>query len=172
MKKLAFLIILSALAFGCENAAKPVAQSNSSSPAGSGNEKPQTAIAHSSEDQTSKPVPPSGEKSKWSQSGDPIDTKKFDAVITAAEKALASKPSDASAKRSLANAYFERGVALTDARQYASALGDYRRAIKYDPSNTEAKDWIDKIVMIYDGLGKAYPKEGEEPPALPFAKPK
>lgn len=169
MKKLVFLITLSAFGFGCENATKPVSQSNSSSPAATANEKPRTAIAHSSEDQTSKPVPPSGERSKWSQSGDPIDTKKFDAAIAAAEKTLASRPSDAAAKKSLATAYFERGVALTDARQYASALGDYRRAIKYDPSNSEAKGWIDKIIMIYDGLQKAYPKEGEEPPPLPFA---
>ncbi|MFZ1699351.1 MAG: tetratricopeptide repeat protein [Pyrinomonadaceae bacterium] len=171
MKKLAFLISIAAFAFGCDNAARPVSQSNTSSPAGTTNEKPQTAIAHSSEDQTSKPVAPT-DKSKWSQSGDPIDTTKFDTAIASAEKALAAKPSDDKAKKAVATAYFERGVALTDARQYASALGDYRKALKHDPSNAEAKDWIDKIVMIYDSMNKGYPAEGEEPPALPFGKTK
>ena len=70
----------------------------------------------------------------------------------------------------LAGAYFKRGVALTDARQYASALGDYRKTLKYDPQNREAKEWIDMITNIYDGRNQDYPKEGEEPPPLPFAK--
>jgi len=61
-------------------------------------------------------------------------------------------------------------VALTDARQYASALGDYRRTLKYDPSNAEAKDWIERIVSIYDSINRESPKEGEEPPPLPMGK--
>jgi hypothetical protein len=59
-------------------------------------------------------------------------------------------------------------MALTDARQYASALGDFRRALKYDPSSEEAKTWIDQIIKIYDSMNKEYPKEGEEPPPLPW----
>jgi hypothetical protein len=59
-------------------------------------------------------------------------------------------------------------VALTDARQYASALGDYRRVLKYDPNNSEAKNWIEQIIGIYDSLGRESPKEGDEPPPLPF----
>ncbi len=130
---------------------------------------PQTVIAHSSENQTPSPAAP-GEKAKWTQSGDPIDTKELDAAVTSAEKALAARSSDDKLKKALAEAYYKRGVALTDARQYASALGDYRKALKNDPSKAEAKEWIEKIIMIYDGLNKSYPKEGEEPPALPFTK--
>ena len=167
MKRLTLLLSASAFAVACGNAPQPVQNTNSAAANG---ERPQTAIAHTTENQKPQmpPAANSGEKTKWSQSGDPIDTKKFDAAIASAEKALAGKPADAAAKKALATAYFERGVALTDARQYASALGDYRRAVKYDPSNAQAKDWIDKIVMIYDGMGKSYPKEGEEPPPLPF----
>ena len=62
----------------------------------------------------------------------------------------------------------KRAVALTDARQYASALGDYRRAVKNDPENEEAKNWIDQIITIYGSLGRTPPPEGEEPPPLPF----
>ncbi len=166
MKRLTLILSAAAFAAACANSPQPI-QQNANSAAGN-TERPQTAIAHTTENQKPQMPPAGGEKGKWSQSGDPIDTKKFDASVASAEKALAGKPADAAAKKALATAYFERAVALTDARQYASALGDYRRAVKYDPSNAQAKDWIDKIVMIYDGMGKSYPKEGEEPPPLPF----
>ena len=163
MKPIIFCLSI-CFAFGCSNAAKPIAQSNNSAVATP--EKAQTAIAHSSENQTPNPVTPApGEKSKWTASGDPIDTTKFDSAIMAAEKGAGGKPTKA-----LGDAYYKRAVALTEARQYASALGDYRRALKNDPANAEAKDWIDKIIMIYDGLNKTSPKEGEEPRPLPFKK--
>ena len=79
-----------------------------------------------------------------------------------------SKPADAAAKKVVAEAYFERGVALTEARQYASALGDYRRVLKLEPDHADAKKWIDQIIGIYGMLKKEYPKEGEEPPPLPW----
>jgi tetratricopeptide (TPR) repeat protein len=115
-------------------------------------------------------APKSGAKTKWTQSGEPIDTAEFDAEIVKAEKSLKAKPNDETAKKALAESYFKRGFALTEARQYASALGDYRKALKLDPTNEDAKTWIQKIIDIYDGLNKDYPKEGEEPPALPFKK--
>ena len=172
MKKIALIIGISALGFSCTSAPRPVATNGSTATAPAANEKPQTAIAHTTENQKPGQAAPSGDKSKWAQGGDPIETRKFDTAIAAAEKALVTKPSDEAAKKALGTAYYERGVALTDARQYASALGDYRRAIKYDPSNADAKGWIDKIVMIYDSMNKAYPKEGEEPPPLPSDKAK
>ncbi len=165
MKKLLLITGIAVLANACNNSQPP--QPNSTGTARSTNEKPQTAIAHSSEKQTPPPVS-NGEKTKWTQSGDPIDTAKFDTAVTTAKKALDAKPTNAAAQKALADAYYDRAVALTDARQYASALGDYRRTIKLDPANADAKDWIDKIVMIYDGLKKSYPSEGEEPPPLPF----
>ena len=160
-----FVFTAALLAVGCGNSPQPI-QQNANAPR---TERSQTVTAHSTENQTP-PQATSGDKGKWSQSGDPIDTKALDEAVKAAEKALAAKASDPAAKKALAEAYLKRGVALTDARQYASALGDYRRTVKYDPDNTEAKEWISKIVMIYDGLNKAYPKEGEEPPPLPFTK--
>jgi tetratricopeptide (TPR) repeat protein len=108
--------------------------------------------------------------SKWSQSGDPIDTAGLDGAIAAAEKDLKVRAGDDAAKKALADAYYRRGFALTEARQYASALGDYRRALKYDPGHEDAQKWIDQIVLIYTSMKKEYPKEGEEPPPLPFKK--
>lgn len=177
--KLIVITALAALAISCNNAASPVAQNSTSNPAPSTPEKQQTAIAHSLENQTPNPNAasnsgsPSGGKSKWTQSGDPIDTKEFDTAIAAAEVPLKKSPNDAALKKKLADAYFARGMALTQpARQYASALGDFRRATKYDPANAEAKEWIERIISIYDSINRTYPAEGEEPPPLPFTKAK
>lgn len=168
--KFIIITILLLASFGCDSAGKPMPQNTNSAPVASKNEKPQTAIAHSLENQTPTNAPESGTKSKWTQSGDPIDTKEFDAAIASAEVALNKKPSDDEAKKTLSAAYFNRAEALTKARQYAAALGDYRKALKYDPSNETAKEWIDQIITIYGSINRSYPSEGEEPPPLPFKK--
>jgi len=135
-------------------------------------EKLQSVTAHTTENQTPKPLQTNANssdgKSKWSQSGEPIDTAKFDGVIAQAEKALKAKSADDALKKAAAQAYFDRGFALTEARQYASALGDYRRALKHDPNHAESKQWIGQIIGIYEMLKKDCPKEGEEPLPLPF----
>jgi tetratricopeptide (TPR) repeat protein len=169
MKKLTILM-LGSLLVACGRGPQPVTNTNAASAPPQRSERSETVIAHTTENQT----PPetgttsAGPKSKWTQSGDPIDTKELDAAIAAAEKAIKAKPADPMAKQALADAYLKRAVALTDARQYASALGDYRRVLKYDPNNTDARNWIEQIIGIYDGLGRESPKEGEEPPPLPF----
>jgi tetratricopeptide (TPR) repeat protein len=167
MKKL-ILISAAALLSACMNTPQPIVQNTNSAPA---NERPQTAIAHGPSERQPTPASNStGGGSKWTQSGDPIDTAKFDADIAKAEKSFADKPSDAAAKKALAEAYLARANALTGARQYASALGDYRRTLKHDPTNAEAKEWVDQITSIYASINRSAPKEGEEPPPLPFKK--
>jgi tetratricopeptide (TPR) repeat protein len=168
--KLTITFLIASFALACNNAGSPVPQSSNSTAAAPANDKPQTAIAHSLENQTPSTSAPTGEKSKWTQSGDPIDTKKFDTAIAAAEVAFRKSPNDAKAKKALAEAYLDRANALTGARQYASALGDYRRTVKNDPSNEEAKNWIDQIIGIYASMNRESPKEGEEPPPLPYKK--
>ncbi|MEO8650119.1 MAG: hypothetical protein ABI539_13220 [Acidobacteriota bacterium] len=167
--KILIVTILTTFALACSNAGTPVEQNTNSGLRSRTNEKPQTAIAHGPEMKQPETAP-GGAKSKWSQGGDAVDTSKEDAAITAAEKTLREKPSDPEAKRSLGAAFFKRATLLTESRQYASALGDYRRAIKNDPSNTEAKEWIDRIISIYASINKESPKEGEEPPPLPLSK--
>ena len=157
--KVALIFLFSILLLACNRAAPVVNSSQPVNVASQSNEV-QTMIAHGSENQTPKPM--NSNSGKWSQSGDAIDTSKFDAKIDEARKG--------SDKKALAEAYFERGFALTEARQYASALGDYRRALKYDPNHEESKKWIDQIISIYAMLKKDAPKEGEEPPPLPFKK--
>jgi tetratricopeptide (TPR) repeat protein len=165
MIKALALSVCCLITFAC-NSARPVAQnSNVVVPASS--ERPQTAIAHNTDLQAPPSSAPAsnGTTSHWKQSGTPIDTKDLDSAVAAAEVALKKDPSTAN-KQKAADAYYKRAEALTKAQQYASALGDYRRTAKYDPSNTDAKEWIEKIIGIYDSMGREYPKEGEEPPAL------
>jgi len=168
--KTALICLVALAAAACDsNAPRPVAQNaNTTSASNSTIERPQTAISHSTENQT--PPPSNAGKSKWTQGGEAFDTSDLDKSVATAEKTLSGKPADAAAKKALAEAYYKRAVALTDKRQYASALGDYRRTLKYDPANADAKEWIDKIIMIYDSLNKESPKEGEEPPPLSFKK--
>ncbi len=161
--------IFLATALGCSNASTPVAQNANVGPVVSKTEKSQTAIAHGPQNQSPNTAAP-GEKSKWTQGGDPIDTTELDAAIKSAEAAFKAKSSDDAAKKALASAYYKRAEALTGARQYASALGDYRRALKHDPANSEAKEWIERIISIYDSIGRDSPKDGEEPLPLPFSK--
>ncbi len=168
MKKIAILLGLAMIA-ACTNAPQPIVQSNTTA---TKTEKTEAVTAHTTENEQPKIPAKSAEKTKWSQSGDPVDTTVYDGEVEKAQNALKAKPTNPVLIASMASAYFNRAEALTSARQYASALGDYRRALKYDPTRSDAKEWIEKIVMIYDGLNKEYPKEGEEPPALPFKKEK
>lgn len=164
-----------AVAFGCNSApqntqtTQPKANTNTATVSRADDSA--VAPGHS----TGKPEAPTNSANsampvRPSSGGDPIDTTKFDAEIAKAEKELKGKSSDQSAKKAAAEAYFNRAVALTDARQYASALGDYRKAVKYDPDFGEAKNWITQITTIYKSLKKDPPEEGKEPPPLPFKK--
>lgn len=162
MKKIAILLAACIASAACGNSARPVAENTNAAPAAPANGRPQTAIAHTTENGTP-PAANSGGTSKWSQGGDPIDTSAMDAEIQKAEKS--------GDKKAVSQAYLKRADALTQARQYASALGDYRKALKADPSNADAKNWIDQITMVYQSMNRESPKEGEEPPPLPFKKP-
>ena len=164
--KPAIVFLLSLLVISC-NSAAPVANSNRPINAAQQSNEAKSVLAHTTEGQSQRPA--NASPARPSQMGEPIDTSKLDAAIAAAEKVSKEKPSDAS-KKALAEAYFERGVALTDAKQYASALGDYRRALKLDPAHEESKKWIDEITKIYGSLKRDAPKEGQEPPPLPFKK--
>ena len=171
--KIAIFCLIVSFTFACVDAGRPV-QNTASANVTPGTGKPETMAAHTTENQPPKPYDSAANNSaapaKRPQMGDPIDTTEFDAAIMVAEKTISGKPADGGAKKALGTAYLKRAVALTDARQYASALGDYRRTLKYDPVNSEAKTWIDQIMSIYSSMGRPSPKEGEEPAALPFKK--
>jgi tetratricopeptide (TPR) repeat protein len=174
--------LLSLVLVGCSSKANVVHSNANTAVSTEHKEKLETVIAHSTENAQQPPMPTpdtsGAPRSQWTQGGDPIDTSKYDAAINEAEKELKQAsarrsnggPNVKTADQALSEAYFNRAVALTDARQYASALGDYRRALKYDANNEEAKNWISQIISIYDSMNKQYPPEGQEPPPLPLKK--
>ena len=157
--RILFIAFCSIALAACGSAPRPTAE-NSNTALPPSNERPQTAIAHTTENGT--PPAANGDKSHWTQRGNAIDTTTYDAEIAKAEKS--------GDKKAIAAAYLSRGNALTKAGQYASALGDYRRTVKNDPSNGEAQQWIMQITQIYDSMNREAPKEGEEPPPLQFKK--
>lgn len=170
--KVTILAAAAAFAIGCSNTSQPTAQNTNAE-----NKPVRSETARSMTEHTLEPKPGQqpanantapGQGGRWTQGGNAIDTKEFDAAIATADKALAAKPNDAAAKNAAAEAYFKRGFALTEARQYAAALGDLRKAQKIDPNHAEAKKWENQIIGIYEMMKKDYPKPGEEPPPLPF----
>lgn len=97
-----------------------------------------------------------------------IDVSQMTAAIEKADKEAKAKPNDAKAKNALAEAYFVRAFALTEAAQYRSALGDFRKGLKLNPNNEDAKQMHDQIISIFQSIGREPPKEGEEPPPMPI----
>ncbi len=175
--KFLIVLVIAIFAFGCGNNAAPVQNTNTASQPQRA-EKLQSTTVHTTEGQATPPVvnetaataADNAKGGKFSAGGNPIDTTELDKAVTDAEKALKAKPKDAAAKETTANAYFNRGFALTEARQYASALGDYRRALKLVPDHEESIKWQKQIIGIYSMMKKEYPKPGEEPPPLLFKK--
>ncbi|NNE99128.1 MAG: tetratricopeptide repeat protein [Pyrinomonadaceae bacterium] len=175
------VILISAIAFiaGCSDTPPKVSEKPIEKKELSEKEK-ETVAAHSvdKEAKITKTAPElpkverPKEKSKWTQSGDPIDTSTFDAAIEKAKAAAKAKPGDADAKKAVGIALYERALALTKARQYAAAIGDFRRSLEYNPDHKDSKKWIDQITVIYKSLNREVPQKGEEPPPLEFKKQK
>ena len=174
MTKIAILIISASVFAACSSSSVPEQAVNSPAQSNSNSLVVSSRSLNAANSNSAAPaanVPQTSEtKTKWKQVGNAIDTSAFDAEIAQAEKNQKAKPNDESAKKALAEAYTKRGVALTEVRQYPSALGDYRKALKLDAENKEAKSGMDEIIRIYESLNREYPSEGEEPPPLPFKK--
>lgn len=143
------------------NEPKPVPNTNVTNQ----NTNPPVAVSHGSPTQTSNG---NSQDKGTRRGGTPIDTSKFDADIKKAEDKFNKNKTDNAAKMSLAQAYLDRADALTEAAQYASALGDYRRVLKLTPDNEDAARSSNEIIRIYLSLKREPPKEGEEPPPLPY----
>jgi tetratricopeptide (TPR) repeat protein len=133
---------------------------------------------------TEKPTPPGLSNSNSTNSGSvassngnspmakAVDVAEMTKTIDAALATFKKNEKDAKAKTALSEAYFVRAFVLTDAAQYRAALGDFRKGLKLDPANKEAKDMHDQILDIFKSIGREPPKEGEEPAPMPIEKAK
>jgi tetratricopeptide (TPR) repeat protein len=134
---------------------------------GTANAGTQTAAVSPQPSASATTTTPYGTGSTMPGGGEAIDTSKHDDEIKRLEKQAAMRPGD-EARLALAKAYLARGNALTQARQYRAALGDYRRALRYDPDNEEARQWAATITGILQQMGREVPTEGDEPAPLPM----
>ena len=95
----------------------------------------------------------------------PVETPAMDAKIEKAEaKAKAAGASDAD-RKAAARAYFERADFFRGEGSpalYKFALADYRRGLRYDPTNEDARGKMDEIVAIYKSMGRPVPELGNE----------
>jgi tetratricopeptide (TPR) repeat protein len=176
MKKIVVLSLSAFILAGCNNSTQPTANTNSAVQNTNGttisSQKSDSSLVVSSHS-TTKPeqtAPSSNSSSMSSPNQQAIDVSEMTAKIEKAEKEFKAKPTDTKAKDSLATVYFERAFALTKAAQYRAALGDFRKGLKLKPDDKEAKDMHDQIISIFESIGRQPPKEGEEPPPLPYKK--
>lgn len=95
-----------------------------------------------------------------------VNTAEYDARIQKAAAKADAPGASASDKKAAAEAYLARGNIYRDAgnpKLYKYALGDYRRVLRYQPDNAEAKEKAEEIVSIYESLGRPVPTNGLEP---------
>ena len=147
---------------GC-NSSQPVTNTNVSTNAKKADDA--TVSSHSAEKPTS--ANSTNSASSSSPMAKAVDVTAMTAKIDKADKDFKAKPKDEKAKQALATAYFERAFALTEAAQYRAALGDFRKGLKLNPDDKEAKAMHDQIISIFQSIGREPPKEGEEPPPIP-----
>lgn len=178
---LMFTGILALILFiaACSSAPQQAQTSNANSAVVTRTDANSPVIASSHGTAQTAPTPPSNnDTGKSTSSSAPmmsgnaraIDTSEFDAEIAKAEKEYKRRSKDEKAKNDLADTYAKRAFALTEAAQYRAALGDFRKSLKLNPDNEEAKRMHDEIIRIFTSLNREPPKEGEEPPPLPFKK--
>jgi tetratricopeptide (TPR) repeat protein len=111
---------------------------------------------------------PAAPASSMGGGGQAIDTSKYDAEIARLQKQVEKKGAGGEDRLALSHAYLDRANALTKAKQYRAALGDYRRTLKYDPQNDEALQMAGTIISILRQMGRDIPQEGAEPSPLPY----
>jgi hypothetical protein len=119
------------------------------------NDAPPVSVAHGS---TASP-------SSGPSSGGP-DTSALDKKIEQAEAKAKAQGATQADKLAAAAVYLERANIFYSAGQpmlYKFALRDFRRALRYDPNNTEARERQDQIVQIYQSMGRPVPELGNEP---------
>lgn len=95
-----------------------------------------------------------------------LDTSALDARIARAEAKAKIKGATAADKQAAAAAYLERANMYYSAGQprlYKFALGDFRRVLRYEPDNAEAREKLEMIVSIYQSMGRPVPDNGREP---------
>jgi hypothetical protein len=121
-------------------------------------EGPPISVAHGA------PSPASGAPASGTQPG--MDTAALDKKVEQAEAKLKAAGATQADKQAAAAAYLERGnlfYAAGNPSLYKFALRDFRRTLRYDPTNEEASAKQKQIVDIYRSMNRPVPELGNEP---------
>ncbi|MDQ3474633.1 MAG: tetratricopeptide repeat protein [Acidobacteriota bacterium] len=97
------------------------------------------------------------------QSG--MDTAALDKKVEQVESKAKAPGATQADKTAAAAAYLERGNVFYIAGNpslYKFALRDFRRALRYDPNNAEARAKQQQITEIYQSMGRPVPDLGNE----------
>lgn len=166
MKKFLVLILAATASVNCGSAAQQADNSAANTAIVKSDNSP-IVSSHANESEKAV-VTQTNNKSASTESpmAKPVDVAEMTADIEKSEKAFQKNPKDEKAKTELAKAYFVRATALTGAAQYRSALGDYRKGLKLDATDEEARKMHDQIISIFKQIGREPPREGEEPKPL------
>ena len=95
-----------------------------------------------------------------------INTRELDLRIARAENKLAAANATDADRAAAADAYLARGniyFAAGTPSLYRFALGDYRRALRYQSNLGEAREKAEQITSIYESMGRPVPTNGDEP---------
>ena len=94
------------------------------------------------------------------------DTAALDKKVEQAEAKAKASGAAQGDKQAAAAAYLERGNVFYNAGNpslYKFALRDFRRTLRYDPANEEARAKQQQIEEIYKSMGRPVPELGNEP---------
>jgi hypothetical protein len=169
MRHTAYITSLAACALlaACGGAPAPVASNRNANSQSSGNA--QTSVAHGPSAEVAPAhggAPQSNSGAGSSSTKPPVETPDLDSKIEKAEaKAKASGAGEAD-RKAAARAYFDRADFFRDQGSpvlYKFALADYRRGLRYDSTDAEARRKMDEIVDIYKSMGRPVPDLGNEP---------
>lgn len=93
------------------------------------------------------------------------DMSALDAKIADAVSKANAPNASAEDRLAAANIYLTRANLFYNAGRpplYKLALGDFRRVLRFQPDNSEAKEKADQIISIYKQMGRPVPHNGEE----------
>jgi TolA-binding protein len=175
MKKFVFFSLAVLFLAACGNGVQMQNQDQAAASPAPAAQKPGSelsVVSHSTENQFPPSKTPESGSANSASGGSPmaraIDVTAMTEAIAKAEKAYKKAPKNEQVKMALADAYFDRALALTDAAQYRAALGDFRKGLKLNPNDEEAKNMHDQIISIFKSIGREPPREGEEPAPMPI----
>jgi tetrahydromethanopterin S-methyltransferase subunit B len=92
-----------------------------------------------------------------------LDITALNNKINEAEATANGATASASDKLTVANLYMRRANVFYNAGQprlYKFALGDFRRVLRLQPDNAEAREKADTIVSIYESMSRPVPNNG------------